>query len=67
MARITRPDFSKIPLDQGTHPRQQPKAVSGWMTQRQLQVFVTFARRTAFFESSSAAGGCASMTTSAAD
>src|SRR6516162_1703482 len=38
MARTTRPDFSRIPLDQGTHPRQQQQAVSGWMTHEQIPV-----------------------------
>jgi hypothetical protein len=36
-------------------------AVSGWMNQRQRQVSDYFARRTAFFESSSAAGGCGAL------
>src|SRR5262249_27074456 len=38
MASITRPDFTKIPLDQATHPRQREKAVSGWMTHEQIPV-----------------------------
>ena len=36
MATITRPDFTKISLDQGTHPRQ--KAAFGWMTHEQIPV-----------------------------
>jgi methylmalonyl-CoA mutase len=38
MASITRPDFTKIPLDQGTHPRQREKAAFGWMTHEQIPV-----------------------------
>jgi methylmalonyl-CoA mutase len=38
MASITRPDFTKIPLDQGTHPRQREKAAFCWMTHEQIPV-----------------------------
>jgi len=38
MARVTRPDFTKIPLDLAMHPRQREKAVSGWMTHEQIPV-----------------------------
>src|SRR5271157_5003068 len=38
MASITRPDFTKIPLDQGTHPRQGEKAAFCWMTHEQIPV-----------------------------
>ena len=38
MASITRPDFTKIPLDHGTHPRQREKASIGWMTHEQIPV-----------------------------
>ena len=38
MASITRPDFTKIPLDQGPHPRQREKAAFGWTTHEQIPV-----------------------------
>ena len=38
MASITRPDFPKIPLHQGTHPRQRGKAASSWMTDEQIPI-----------------------------
>ena len=38
MASITRPDFTKIPLDLGTHPRQREKAAVCWMTHEQIPV-----------------------------
>ena len=40
-------------------------AMAGWMKQRQQQSLTTFAKRTAFFESSSVNGDCGSTTTSA--
>ena len=38
MASITRPDFTKIPLRQGTRPRQREKAAFRWMTHEQIPV-----------------------------
>ena len=38
MANITRPDFTKIPLHQGTRPRQREKAAFCWMTHEQIPV-----------------------------
>src|SRR6516162_9119701 len=38
MASITRPDFTRIPLDQGTHPREREKPAFCWMTHEQIPV-----------------------------
>ena len=38
MATITRPDFSKIPLDQAPHSRQWEKAAVCWMTHEQIPI-----------------------------
>jgi methylmalonyl-CoA mutase len=38
MPSITRPDFSKIPLNQGTHPRPREKPGFCWMTHEQIPV-----------------------------
>jgi methylmalonyl-CoA mutase len=38
MAKITRPDFTKIALDQDTHPQPREKAGLCWMTHEQIPV-----------------------------
>ena len=38
MTSMTRPDFTKVPLDPGAHPAQREKAAFCWMTHEQIPV-----------------------------
>ncbi|MFY9984567.1 MAG: methylmalonyl-CoA mutase [Chthoniobacterales bacterium] len=38
MATITRPNFTRIPLDNSAHPRRPQKAVCGWMSQEPIPI-----------------------------